>query len=118
VWWHDLVALCHELLDGEAYRGSDVAALTVSAIGPCLLPLDGAGRPLRKGILYGVDTRAAEEIDALTERLGAEAVFRHSGMAFTSQAVGPKILWLQRHEPAYGQPRGGSTPPAATRCSG
>lgn len=99
VWWHDVVALCRELLDGDPYRGSDVAGVAVSAIGPCLLPLDGDGRPLRKAILYGVDTRAADEIDELTRRIGEDEVLRFSKMAFTSQAIGPKILWLQRHEP-------------------
>lgn len=98
VWWRDVVALCRGLLGGR-YRGEDVAGVAVSAIGPCLLPLDAEGRPLRKGILYGVDARASEEIALLNERLGEEAVFAFSGMALTSQAVGPKILWLRRHEP-------------------
>ncbi|MEJ2359538.1 MAG: FGGY-family carbohydrate kinase [Deinococcales bacterium] len=99
VWWHDLVALSRQLLNGDPYTGADVAGVAVSAIGPCLLPIDDKGRPLRKGILYGVDARADQEIDELTQRLGAEAVMRHSGMAFTSQAIGPKILWLKHHEP-------------------
>ncbi|HLV11156.1 MAG TPA: FGGY-family carbohydrate kinase [Trueperaceae bacterium] len=99
VWWGDVVAVCRRLFDGGRYSGADVAAVGVSAVGPCLLPLDDAGRPLRKAILYGVDTRAKAEIDDLTEAIGPEAVIEHAGMAFTSQAVGPKILWLRRHEP-------------------
>lgn len=99
VWWADTVAICQALLDGSPYQGSDVAGVAVSAIGPCLLPLDKQGRPLRKGILYGVDTRAGEEIDLLNERLGEDNIFAFSGMALTSQAIGPKILWLRRHEP-------------------
>ena len=98
VWWHDVVALCQRLLDGDPYRGGDVAGVAVSAIGPCLLPLDDAGRPLRPGILYGVDTRAAAEIEELTRAIGADNVLRFSKTAFTSQAIGPKILWLRRHE--------------------
>jgi xylulokinase len=99
VWWGDVTRLSRELLDGTAYRGEDVAGVAVSAIGPCLLPLNEQGRPLRKGILYGVDTRASAEIELLNQRLGEENVFQFSNMAFTSQAIGPKILWLQRHEP-------------------
>ena len=99
VWWADVVSICKVLLDGSPYSGDNVAGVAVSAIGPCLLPLDEAGRPLRKGILYGVDTRAGEEIDILNEQLGEETIFKFSGMALTSQAIGPKILWLKRHEP-------------------
>ncbi|MET0235892.1 MAG: hypothetical protein ABW224_14705 [Kibdelosporangium sp.] len=38
----------------------------VSGIGPCLLPADAEGSPSRPAILYGVDTRATEEIELLT----------------------------------------------------
>lgn len=99
VWWADVVAICRTLLDGSPYRGADVGGVAVSAIGPCLLPLDAGGRPLRPGILYGVDARADEEIELLNLQLGEQAVFEFSGMNFSSQAVGPKLLWLQRHEP-------------------
>lgn len=103
VWWGDVVKICHALLDGHPYSGDDVAGLAVSAIGPCLLPLDQSGKPLRKGILYGVDARASAEIEWLNQKLGEDNIYAFSGMALSSQAVGPKILWLQRHEPEVWQ---------------
>lgn len=99
VWWADVVTLCRALLDGKPHTAADVAAVCLSAIGPCMLPLDQKGRPLRRGILYGVDTRATEEIEFLERSIGPEELFRLSGMALSSQAVGPKILWVRRHEP-------------------
>ena len=99
VWWADVVAICRTLIDNSPYSGADVAGVALSAIGPCMLPLDAAGRPLRPGILYGVDARAGEEIEFLTQRLGEDRVYDFSGMAFTSQAIGPKILWMRNHEP-------------------
>jgi len=98
VWWGDFVAICRELLSG-AYTGRDVGAVAVSAIGPCLLPVDQDGKALRAGILYGIDTRASAEIAWLNERFGEAALFELGGMALTSQAIGPKILWLRRNEP-------------------
>lgn len=96
VWWADFRALARELAPVAAGR---LAGLTVSGIGPCLLPGDGAGRPLRPAILYGVDTRAGTEIAELTEELGAGEILRRGGTPLSSQAVGPKIRWLARHEP-------------------
>ena len=96
VWWADLVALCRELVDPAA----PPAAVCVSGIGACLLPLDPAGAPLRPAILYGVDTRATAEIAELRERYGDETLMARTGSMLTTQAVGPKLLWLQRHEPA------------------
>jgi len=98
IWWGECAALCRALL-GDRFRGDQVGAVAVSAIGACLLPVDAAGRPLRPGILYGIDTRAGEEIAWLNDRFGEQALFDLGGMALTSQAIGPKILWLRRREP-------------------
>jgi xylulokinase len=97
VWWGDVVALCRELL--AATEGGALAGVCVSGIGPCLLPCDADLRPLRPAILYGIDTRATEEIAELTERYGEERIVARGGSSLSSQAVGPKLLWLRRHEP-------------------
>ncbi|MEV5176458.1 FGGY-family carbohydrate kinase [Streptomyces flaveolus] len=96
VWWADVVELCRRLLPGAE---ASVAAVCVSGIGPCLLPVDTTGRPLRPAILYGVDTRATREIGELTRRYGEESLLRRGGSILTSQAVGPKLAWLRRNEP-------------------
>lgn len=97
VWWADFVAITRELLD--AAGAETVRGLSVSGIGPCLLPADASGDPLRPAILYGVDTRATAEIAELNAELGAQQVLSRSGSPLTSQAVGPKVRWLARHEP-------------------
>jgi xylulokinase len=98
IWWGDLVKICGRLLDGSPYTGEDVGGVAVSAIGPCMLPIDEEGKPLRPGILYGVDTRASQEIQYLNQKYGEEAIFEFSGMVLSSQAVGPKVLWMRNHE--------------------
>jgi xylulokinase len=97
VWWADFVDLVRELL--PAAEGRKLAGLGVSGIGPVLLPADAAGTPLRPAILYGVDTRATEEINELNMEFGTEEILRRGGSALSSQAVGPKIRWLAKHEP-------------------
>lgn len=99
VWWSDVCTLCHRVMEGTGLTGSDVAALGVSAIGPCVVPLDEAMRPLRPGILYGVDIRAQAESAELEAEFGAQAIRDFSLMDFTSQAIGPKIRWIRKHEP-------------------
>ena len=44
-------------------------------------------------ILYGIDTRAMQEVDELTERFGADAILARGGTLLTSQAAGPKLAW-------------------------
>lgn len=96
VWWDDFVSICRELLE-EA--DDDIAAVCTSGIGACLLPADEGGEPLRPAILYGIDSRAEAEIDELNDRYGREELLRRCGSVCTTQAVGPKLLWLQRNEP-------------------
>jgi xylulokinase len=95
VWWADVRAVCAEL---DVARAAP-AGVCVSGIGPCVVPCDAGLRPLRPAILYGIDTRAEREIELLEADLGASAILRRGGSALSSQALGPKLLWLRRREP-------------------
>jgi len=98
VWWSDVADVLHELSE-RIPASSRVACIAVSAIGPCLLPVAADGTALRPGILYGIDTRASQEIADLEAQIDPEELIAEGGMLLTSQAIGPKLLWLRRHEP-------------------
>lgn len=96
VWWAEFCSISREL---AAQAPERISGVGISGIGPCLLPAGSDGEPLRPAILYGIDTRASAEIAELTERYGDQAILQRAGSALTSQAVGPKLLWLRHHEP-------------------
>ncbi|EPD33341.1 hypothetical protein HMPREF9306_00880 [Propionimicrobium lymphophilum ACS-093-V-SCH5] len=96
VWWADVVAVCRELTTRA--KGS-VAGICISGIGPVFLAANDRGMPLRQAILYGVDTRASEEINELNERYGYDEIYNRCCNNMTSQSVGPKILWVKKNEP-------------------
>ncbi len=98
-WWGDFCYLSNSLVAQSGIAPADIRAVAASAIGPCMLPVDAAGEPLMNGVLYGVDTRAARQIVALTERIGESRLLERCGNALTSQSVGPKILWLKQERP-------------------
>lgn len=99
VWWADFCAISRELVTTARQSGVDIAAVAASAIGPTCLPVNAEGQPLRPAILYGIDTRAAAEIELLNSQLGTDRILKITGNPLTAQAVGPKILWLRRNEP-------------------
>lgn len=99
IWWGDLVAISRELADAAARSGHHIAGACISGLGPCVLPTDADGRPLRAAIMYGIDMRAGAEIEELTERYGRDEIFRRCGKVLSSQAVGPKLTWIEHHEP-------------------
>jgi xylulokinase len=98
-WWDDLVAITRELLATSGVEARSIDAVGTSAIGPCMLPVDADGRPLMNAVLYGVDTRATDQIAALNSAIGEDRILERCGNALTSQSVGPKILWLRQRRP-------------------
>ena len=96
-WWAGLTAVTQDL--ARHPRAREVRALAVSAIGPCVVAADRDLLPLRPAILYGVDTRASQQIRQLTRRLGAAEVLRRGGNPLSSQSAGPKIAWIRDEEP-------------------
>ena len=100
IWWEEFLDIARELTaDGAADVTAEVTAIGVSGMGPCVLLTDERGEPVRPAILYGVDTRAGDEIRHLTNVLGREEIVAHCGGMLTSQAAGPKVAWVARHEP-------------------
>ena len=96
VWWQEVASLCRQLV--AQVRPSHISAVCVSGIGPCLLLCDKDERPTRPAILYGIDMRATAEIEELTNAYGAAQIVKRGGTALSSQAVGPKMLWVRRHD--------------------
>ncbi len=99
VWWHDFIEIVKNLLEISRINPGQILGVGISGIGSCVLPVDANGRPLRPAILYGIDTRATSEIEYLERLIGREEIFLKSGMYLSSQASGPKILWIKNHEP-------------------
>lgn len=99
IWWREFLQICQHILGTMEINSSDILGIGVSGIGPCVLPVDEQGRPLRPAILYGIDTRAKDEIQQYEEALGRDAIFQLSGSMLSSSSIGPKILWIKNHEP-------------------
>lgn len=79
-------------------RVSDIGAIAVAGQQHGLVVLDGDGVPLRNASLWN-DTRAAEDAQRLTERLGAETWARLTGLRPVASFTVCKWAWLRRTEP-------------------
>ena len=99
IWWGEFVAICQNLLKASKINPKLIKGVGVSGIGICVVPIDEQGNSLRKGILYGIDTRASNEIKELEKQLGREDIFKLSASHLSSSVSGPKILWIKNHEP-------------------
>lgn len=90
-WWRESTEISRELL---RVREATVVSVGVGDMGPCVSVADSAESPLRPAILYGVDTRAVEQIASLSAELGESEIGERCGCALSTQSVGPKLEWL------------------------
>jgi xylulokinase len=98
MWWREVCEISTALM-AQVPSGGALAGMCVSGVGPCLVLCDQDLTPLRPAILYGVDTRATAEIESLTAEFGEQNILDRAGTLLSSQAVGPKLEWVRRHEP-------------------
>jgi len=87
------------LLSKACVDPKDIKAVGISSIAPCVLPIDHDGKPLRPGILYGIDNRATSQIKFLERKFGEKQIFEICGQKLSAQSAGPKILWVRDNEP-------------------
>ncbi len=98
IWWGEVRDTLAELAEAVPAR-SAVAAVGLSSCGPCIVPVDESGNALRRGILYGIDTRATSQVTALATQWHDDVAISQFGMPFTSQSALPKIHWVEQNEP-------------------
>ncbi len=97
-WWRNVGELVPELVARAGIAATDIAAVGVAGMVPTLILLDERGEVLRPSIQQN-DARAVEEIEEFRRRFPEEEILARTGSAVTQQSIGPKLLWLRRHEP-------------------
>jgi xylulokinase len=98
-WWNDFLEVTRSLLDSSGIPARQIAGVGFSAISSAVLPIDREGHALRKAILYGIDTRATQEIADLQQIIDSDPKLSESGVRLSSQSASPKVLWIRRKEP-------------------
>lgn len=106
IWWDEFVSITRALKEDLAQQGIEwtIISVGVSGMGPCVLLVDENDEPVHPAILYGVDTRATQQIESMRHELGDEAIAAVGGSLLSSQAGGPKIVWIHENAPeAYSE---------------
>ena len=99
VWWGDFCILSQKIIRKAGIEPAAVACVGLSALGCDCVPVDREGHALAEAILYGIDSRAEEEIRWIMDYCGADEAERLFGHTPCSSDVAPKILWYKNHMP-------------------
>jgi len=97
-WWQNVGDVARRCLQKTGISRKDVGGVGVSGMVPTLILLDRSGKVLRPSIQQN-DARSFEEIQEFRRQADENDVLQRTGSAITQQSIGPKLLWLRRHEP-------------------
>jgi sugar (pentulose or hexulose) kinase len=98
LWWSAARVALRQAVTSLSPR-MRVRAIGLTGQSPTVVPVDGNGAPLRRGLSYQ-DNRATEEAAAWSARAGGRAlVHQRTGHEPAAFYIGPKLLWIRRHEP-------------------
>jgi len=97
-WWENIPKIVRRCLQQADLPADSITAIGISGMVPTVILIDAHGRVLRPSIQQN-DARAYLEIEELKGKLDEADILRRTGSAITQQSIGPKLLWLRRHEP-------------------
>ncbi|MGZ4170911.1 MAG: xylulokinase [Solirubrobacteraceae bacterium] len=97
-WREAALTALAELAADDRVEAHAIRAIGLTGQCPTIAPFDAAREPLGPGLLYR-DNRATAEADHMRELFGDETLHRRTGHVPTAFHVGPKLMWLRRHQP-------------------
>lgn len=96
-WW-DAVCQTVRQLCVETEISENVAAISLSLQGGTVVPVDGAGTPLRPALVWS-DVRCAAQRKRFAEELGEQAMYHKTGWAMEDGLPALQIRWIKENEP-------------------
>ena len=97
-WWRAVAETVREVCEKEQV-GQQVAAISLSAQGGTVVPVDAQNVPLRPAIVWN-DARCQSQRDAYLETVGpAETIYEKTGWRLGLSSVPLELRWLREQEP-------------------
>lgn len=98
-YWNACCTAIAHVLAASRTAPEEIASLCISSQGETIIPVDRAGQPTRRAIVW-LDNRAVDEAREIAGAFDLETIYHTTGqpeVAPTWPAC--KLLWLKRHEP-------------------
>lgn len=96
--WSEGALIALSRLSARVAGAGSIRAIGLTGQCPTVVPVDGHGEPVGPGMLYR-DNRASAEAAQMRATIGAGEFHRRTGHVPEAFHVGPKVLWLRRHDP-------------------
>lgn len=96
-WWEAVCCSTKQVIHDSMARASEVKCVTFSAHTMGCLPVNRAGKPLRRAIIWA-DQRASAEAESIGDKIDPNELYRITGHRMEAVYSLPKMLWIRRAE--------------------
>ena len=97
-WWNQSAETIRQALAETRLDPERVIGVSVTNQRETIVPVDEAGKPLRRAIVWQ-DRRTVPQCDWIEKELTQDAVYSMTGLTVDPYFSAPKILWIKENEP-------------------
>ena len=97
-WWNAMVSANRQLLEKAGVDGSKIDVVSFSGQMMGVVPIDGAGQPVRPAIIWA-DTRSIVQCSQLLQKIDMARAYQITGHRLNPTYTLTKLMWLKDNEP-------------------
>ena len=94
-WWNGFLKICLDLKEFLP----QINSVCISSVCGSFVPTDENFNPTYNAIMYGIDTRAINQLKRMNQDYEEKELNLRMGGKFTTHSVLPKILWIKENLP-------------------
>lgn len=97
-YWENISHILTTILREKHLDSSQIRGVSVSSAVPAIVMIDREGRVINRAYNF-LDTRAADQVEILKEKIGAGRCFAVSGFNIEEQSTVTSMLWEMKNRP-------------------
>ncbi len=98
VWWNAVHETIVNAIKKAKIDKEEIISVAITNQRETIVPVDVQGNPLHNAIVWQ-DRRTTQECDWIKEKIGADEVYKTTGLTIDPYFSGSKILWIKNHHP-------------------
>ncbi len=96
-WWNTAAQTCKTTLKAVGNKVADLVAVSITNQRETIVPVNKDGTPLHNAIVWQ-DRRSIPQCEHIRSELGAETVYKETGLTIDPYFSLPKILWFKERK--------------------
>lgn len=97
-WWNSLKKTIEAAIKKSGIDKSEIVSLSVTNQRETIVPIDKEGNPLHNALVWQ-DRRTTDQVEFIKKKIGAEKVYKTTGLTIDPYFSATKILWFKDIKP-------------------